>query len=148
MRFTDDSQISQSKSICGLCGSKTKNLTKTHCCDNWICDGSDSNALFSCHSNSCYENHDCYTICAYHSNEKHKGEWQDCKKCKNSFDLPNYVDMGTNEYNFDVLQNPEKVTVTCVNCGFTADSINGFAYQTSKGHFCSKKKCEEAAFKF
>lgn len=31
---------------CGLCGS-TKNLTKTECCGNWICDDEDEYVLFS-----------------------------------------------------------------------------------------------------
>ena len=141
-------QKKSSKPKCGLCGNTTKKLTKTHCCDNWICDDSDSYVIFSYARNSCYRNHDRYTLCAYHSHEKHKGQWQDCKKCKDSFDLPNYIDMGTNEYNFIVLQNPEKYTVICVNCGFTSDSFDKFAYETSKGRYCIKKKCREAALIF
>lgn len=137
-----------SKPQCGLCGSTTKKLTKTQCCDNWICDDTDLYVIFSYARNSCYRNHDHYTLCAYHSHEEHKGQWQGCKKCKDNFELPYYVDMGTNEYNFTVLENPEKYTVTCVNCGFTSDSLDKFACQTSKGHYCVKKKCQEAALSF
>jgi hypothetical protein len=59
-------------------------------------------------------NHDRYTPCAYHYHESHEGSWQDCKKCKDSFDLPNYIDMGTNEHNFEVIKNPEKVSRSCL----------------------------------
>ena len=39
---------------CGLCGRKTKKLTKTFCCDNWICDDVHEYVLFSYDTNSCY----------------------------------------------------------------------------------------------
>lgn len=103
------------KEKCGLCGSSKKALTKTPCCDNWICDDVHTYQIFSYARNSCYRNHDRYTLCAYHHHEDHKGKWKDCKKCKNGLDLPDYVEMGTNEYNFEVLENPEKVTISCTN---------------------------------
>lgn len=145
MKTNQPNKISKAK--CGLCGSTKKALTKTECCSNWICDDAHTYRLFSYARNSCYRNHDRYTLCSYHYREDHKGKWQDCKKCKDSFDLPNYVDMGTNEHNFEVLTNPEKVTISCANCNFIADSINKFAYQTSRGYYCAKKKCQEAALK-
>ena len=137
----------KTKPKCGLCGSTKKSLTKTACCNNWICDDQDSYVIFSYARNSCYRNHDRYTLCSTHFHEGHTGKWQNCKKCKDSFDLPNYVDMGTNEHNFEVLENPEKVTISCINCKFTADTVAAFAVQTSKGYYCPKEKCQEAAFK-
>ena len=131
---------------CGLCASTKKALTKTPCCDNWICDDEQDYVIFSYARNSCFRNHRRYTLCSYHFNESHSKEWQDCKKCYKNFELPDYVEMGTNEHNFEVLENPEKVTITCVNCKMTANSVSDFAYQTSKGYYCSKKKCQEAAF--
>ncbi len=50
---------------CGLCGKAAK-LTKTHCCDKWICDDEDKYVLFSYARNSCLRNHRRYTLCAYH----------------------------------------------------------------------------------
>ncbi len=135
-----------SKAKCGLCGNDKKNvLIKTECCQNWICNDAHTYELFSYARNSCYRNHDRYTLCAYHHHENHKGQWQNCKKCKDSFHLPNYVDMGTNEYNFETLKNPEKVTIPCANCNFIGHSVDEFVYQTSKGYFCAKEKCQEAA---
>ncbi len=144
---TKRKKLIDTKPKCGLCGSTQKALTKTFCCDHWICNDEHTYAPFSYARDSCYRNHDRYTLCSYHYYEKHTGSWQDCEQCKSDFDLPDYVNMGTNEYNFEVLKNLEKVTIACVNCGFTADTIDAFPYQTSKGYYCPQKKCQEAAFK-
>jgi hypothetical protein len=53
---------------CGLCR-KTKHLTRTDCCGNWICDDEHTYVLFSYARNSCHRNHSRYTLCAYHDNE-------------------------------------------------------------------------------
>ncbi len=42
----------ESNPRCGLCG-KTKKLTKTECCDQWICDDEDKYVIFSYARNSC-----------------------------------------------------------------------------------------------
>ncbi len=49
-------------------------------------------------------------------------------------------------YNFEVLKNPEKFSISCVNCGFTTDTLDAFALQTSKGYYCTKKKCQKTGF--
>lgn len=92
------------KAKCGLCGTTEQPLTKTDCCDNWVCNYVHVYADF-CARYSCYRNHDRLTLCAYHHHKSHEGLWQDCKQCKDSFDAPDYVEMGTNEYNFCVLKN-------------------------------------------
>ncbi len=102
---------------CGLCG-KTKNLTKTECCGNWICDDEHNYQLFSYARNSCSRNHRRYTLCGYHFNEGHQGNWKDCPKCRESFETEMYVYYGTNEYNFEVLPNPPAYDPTkCSDCG-------------------------------
>jgi hypothetical protein len=102
---------------CGLCG-KTKNLTKTECCGNWICDDEHKYQLFSYARNSCSRNHRRYTLCSYHLNEGHDGNWKDCPKCRDSFETEMYVYYGTNEYNFEVLTNPPAYEPTkCSDCG-------------------------------
>jgi|SRR3990167_4199941 len=137
---------SSNKPKCGLCGSSKKKLTKTLCCNHWICDDEDSYVVFSYARNSCYRNHDRYTLCSYHFNEDHSGKWQNCQKCKEEFELPDYVHMGTNEYNFEILKNPEKVTIACAHCGFVANTVEAFVIQTLKGYYCPKEKCQKAAF--
>lgn len=91
---------------CGLCG-KSGRLTKTDCCDNWICDDEAEYMMFSFATNSCYRNHDRYTLCSNHYNEKHGGaDWRTCKECYNMFDPQTYNWYGTNEFNFVTLTNP------------------------------------------
>lgn len=102
---------------CGLCG-KTKNLAKTECCGNWICDDEHNYQLFSYARNSCSRNHRRYTLCGYHFNEGHDGDWRDCPKCRNSFETEMFVYYGTNEYNFEGLPNPPAYEPTkCADCG-------------------------------
>src|SRR3712207_858602 len=75
---------------CGLCG-KTGRLTKSECCDQWICDDESSYRLFSYARNSCSRNHGRYTLCGYHHNEGHAGDWRDCQECREAFDTEIYV---------------------------------------------------------
>jgi hypothetical protein len=111
-------QTAVSSRRCGLCGSTTKPLTRTPCCGNWICDDEDNYVLFSFAHNSCHRNHDRYTLCSGHFNERHPGRWQDCKKCRAMFETEMYVWYGTNEYNFEKLENPPAFEPThCDTCG-------------------------------
>lgn len=126
-----------SKPRCGLCG-KTGKVIKTRCCDHWICDDSDSYVLFSYARNSCWRNHDHYTLCAYHYHEGHTGAWQTCTTCRESFDTEDYVDMATNEYNFEKLQNPPSYEpTTCAECGqVIIRAQGGYSMVPNKGFVC------------
>ena len=86
----------EAKPKCGLCG-KTTNLIKTECCDNWICDDAHKYLMFSYAKNSCYRNHDRYTLCAFHYHEGHSGDWKDCPECKEEIDPEMYAYYGTND---------------------------------------------------
>jgi hypothetical protein len=113
------SQIEKEATItprCGLCG-KTKNLTKTECCGQWICDDEQKYKLFSYARNSCSRNHRRFTLCCHHFEEGHSGDWQTCPKCRKDFETELYVYYGTNEYNFEKLKNPPKYKPTrCAKC--------------------------------
>ncbi len=101
---------------CGLCR-KTKNLTRTDCCGQWICDDEHKYVLFSYARNSCHRNHRRYTLCGHHYVEKHTGDWKTCPWCRNDFETELYVYYGTNEYNFKKLENPPKYEPTrCAKC--------------------------------
>ena len=103
---------------CGLCGSTTKPLTHAPCCGNWICDDEDQYVPFSYARNSCHRNHSRYTLCGFHHAEGHTGRWQDCKKCRDNLNAEMYVCYGTNEYNFEKLENPPAFEPTrCAQCG-------------------------------
>lgn len=102
---------------CGLCG-KTKNLTRLQCCGNWICNDEDSYVLFSYARNSCHRNHSRFTLCSFHHNEGHTGDWTTCEQCRSGFETEIYVWYGTNEYNFKKLENPPPYEPTkCSSCG-------------------------------
>jgi hypothetical protein len=114
---------------CGLCG-KTKNLTRTECCGNWICDDEHKYVMFSYARNSCHRNHSRYTLCAFHFNEGHAGDWKDCPKCRQELETEMYVWYGTNEYNFEKLDNPPDFEPTkCANCGKVIRlAYDGYSY--------------------
>ena len=102
---------------CGLCG-KTKNLTRAPCCGNWVCDDEHKYVLFSYARNSCSRNHRRFTLCGFHYTEGHPGHWKDCQLCRDAFPTELYVWCGTNEYNFEVLENPPTYEPTrCDRCG-------------------------------
>jgi hypothetical protein len=123
---------------CGLCG-KTGKLTKTECCDQWICDDEDQYVLFSYARNSCYRNHDRFTLCSYHYHEGHKGDWKECRKCREDFETEMYVWYGTNEYNFEKLANPPKYEPTeCAECGKII-KLGEDGYSVFKGKYLCEK---------
>jgi hypothetical protein len=105
------------KPVCGLCG-KSGKLRKTECCNQWICDDQEDYVMFSYADNSCYRNHDRYTLCALHYYDGHEGDWKDCKKCReNISETEMYVWLGTNDYNFEKLPNPPSFKPTrCSKC--------------------------------
>jgi hypothetical protein len=122
---------------CGLCGA-TRNLTRTECCGNWICDDADEYVLFSFARNSCYRNHDRYTLCAYHFNEQHAGDWQTCRKCRDTLEPEMYVWYGTNEYNFEKLATPPAYEPThCASCGQVIRlAEDGYVLHPTRGYLC------------
>jgi len=133
------------KAKCGLCG-KTRNIMKTECCSNWICDDEHRYAMFSYARNSCYRNHSHYTLCAHHHNEQHPGNWQECIECKSDFATEIYVWYGTNEYNFNKLTNPPEYEPTkCSACGAIIVLSEGGYSTLSKQYFC--EECSEKRIK-
>jgi len=123
---------------CGLCG-KTTNLTRTPCCGQWICDDEDQYVPFSYAHNSCFRNHSRYTLCGYHYAEGHPGRWQDCPECREAFETEMYVWRGTNEYNFEKLENPPAYEPThCSQCGRII-SLSQDGYSIKGGEYLCEK---------
>lgn len=133
---------------CGLCGSTTKPLTRTPCCGNWICDDEQDYVLFSYAHNSCHRNHDRYTLCSHHFNEEHRGRWQDCSECREDFETEMYVWYGTNEFNFEKLENPPTFEPThCGDCGRVIHlSTDGYLMSGAKYYCerCGNKRMRQA----
>jgi hypothetical protein len=126
------------KPACGLCGN-TKNLTKTKCCGNWICDDEHKYVLFSYARNSCHRNHQRFTLCGYHFTEGHAGRWQDCPKCREDIETEMYVWYGTNEYNFEKLKDPPRFEPTkCHECGRVIVLSEGGYSSRGGEYFCGR----------
>jgi hypothetical protein len=139
---TPKKKKSEDKPRCGLCG-KTRKLTKTECCGQWICDDEEKYVIFSYARNSCSRNHQRYTLCGSHYAEEHEGSWQDCPECRNGFETEMYVYYGTNEYNFEKLDNPPAYLPTkCAKCGVIISL--GYGGYSMKG---GKYWCEECTHK-
>lgn len=131
-------KLSAEKPRCGLCG-KTGRLTKTECCGNWICDDENQYVMFSYARNSCSRNHRRYTLCGGHFGEGHEGRWQDCEKCREMIEPEMYAHFGTNEYNFEKLQNPPSFEPThCAECGVVIPLADGGYSHSADGYFCGR----------
>ena len=129
---------------CGLCG-KTSKLVRTECCGQWICDDEDQYELFSYARNSCLRNHRRFTLCGSHNTEGHDGHWKDCSQCREDIETELYVYFGTNEYNFDKLEDPPKYEPTrCEDCGGII-RLGEDAYTMSGGEY-SCERCRPVAF--
>jgi hypothetical protein len=128
---------------CGLCG-KTGNLTKTECCGQWICDDEDRYVMFSYARNSCHRNHRRYTLCGYHYAEGHSGHWKDCQKCRDGIETEMYVHSGTNEYNFETLENPpDYEPKKCSKCGAVIVLSEGGYSQLGEEYWCPECTASE-----
>lgn len=128
-----------SNARCGLCGKKGK-LTRTPCCGNWICDDADQYVMFSYAHNSCYRNHDRYTLCALHWHEGHDGPWQTCPTCREQVtETEMYVWYGTNAYNFTILENPPAFEPThCASCARVINlAEEGYMLKPNGDHICT-----------
>lgn len=123
---------------CGLCGKRGK-LTKTECCDQWICDDEDQYVPFSYAENSCHRNHRRYTLCGSHHAEEHEGDWKDCPACREDVETEMYVWYGTNEHNFEKLEEPPEYEPTqCSKCGGIIRLAEGGYSRRGGDYFCSE----------
>ncbi len=135
----------QSDKQCGLCG-KSRKLTRTECCGQWICDDQDKYVMFSYARNSCHRNHDRFTLCGFHHAEEHEGDWQSCPVCKKGFETEIYVYYGTNDYNFEKLPNPPSFEPThCSKCNVVIRLGKGGYSVLSGKYLCMN--CSEARYK-
>ncbi|PWU21352.1 MAG: hypothetical protein C5B48_11395 [Candidatus Rokuibacteriota bacterium] len=123
---------------CGLCG-KTRALTRTGCCEQWICDDEHNYVLFSYARTSCFRNHRRYTPCGYHFAEGHWGDWRECDRRRREFETQMYVYDGTNEYNFVKLENPPAYDPTlCARCGAVIRLAEDAYVMKGNGDYCAR----------
>ena len=67
---------------CQFCGDDSAPLVRTSCCEKWICCDT---AFFSNGGGYCQVQHETYSLCHFHYNEKHQGDWRECKECLTYF---------------------------------------------------------------
>lgn len=68
---------------CRFCGAEFVPLVKTLCCEQLICCDT---AYVSKGGEYCQKEHESYSLCYFHYNEKHEGIWQECEECRELFD--------------------------------------------------------------
>jgi hypothetical protein len=128
--------LEKDKRKCGLCGKKRK-LIKTECCNQWICNDYDNYVAFSYARNSCSRNHNLFTICGYHHNEGHSGDWSKCNKCRKKIETEMYVYYGTNKYNFWKLEEvPSFKPKHCATCNKIIIMSEGGFSQKGEEYWC------------
>ncbi|KAF9476771.1 hypothetical protein BDN70DRAFT_881955 [Pholiota conissans] len=129
---------------CGLCGDADGPLRTTLCCGKTICADYGKYVPFSYSKDSCSRNHDRYTTCCYHFNEKHTGNWKTCKKCASAHEAEARVWYGTNAFNFmgEILPNPPSfVPHTCKRCSRTIKmNCEGIARLPNGAMLCEQCK--------
>ncbi|MBN2041922.1 MAG: hypothetical protein JW864_17940 [Spirochaetes bacterium] len=129
--------------VCALCGS-TENVIITPCCGNFACNPEKDKADSSSLRSNCASNHMFFTLCGYHYNEGHEGRWQDCELCKQSLETEIYVNLGTNDYNFEKLENPPEFKPTkCASCGSIIPLIEGGYSLLGKDYYCARCTARE-----
>lgn len=101
---------------CELCGKPAPLVRVTECCGRLACYFLRYEIFLS--KRSCLERHRRFTLCNYHHVEGHAGEWKTCAECRKAFETEMYVYYGTNQYNFEKLENPPAYAPTqCGACG-------------------------------
>jgi hypothetical protein len=82
----------------------------TECCGRRLCDTEGTYEMASYERDGqCARNHRYNTICGYHHNEGHDGDWQSCKTCEGDFHPYDYAVKATSmkvactqrKYNFE-----------------------------------------------
>lgn len=86
---------------CAFCGNDSLPLVKTKCCERFIC--CDTDYLSFRGGGRCQFQHENYSICHFHYNEKHQEQWQECKECRDffgsqKFDIQSKYSINTPKY--------------------------------------------------
>jgi hypothetical protein len=96
--------------FCGLCYSIEGPFVKTKCCTRWVCDTEGNYATGSRDRDGrCERNHQLGSICGWHHQEGHAGDWKDCSLCQDFFHPFDYAVKASSQskgstnrrYNFD-----------------------------------------------
>lgn len=126
------------RASCFACGSP-KQLIPTECCGSLVCVSPPGVGPYSNPVHDCKGSHARYTLCGYHFDAEHGGDWTSCEQCKAEFEPELYQFYASNRFNsvsvhvsLEVIQKP-----SCTDCGKTF-SILADAFAVEKNEFlCS-----------
>ena len=83
---------------CRFCGDATAPLVKMPCCEQWICCDT---AFFSLRGGGrCQVEHERFSLCYSHYEDKHGGPWQSCQKCREFWSPRDYQRYAENPINW------------------------------------------------
>ena len=83
---------------CRFCGDAKAPLVKTPCCEQWICCDT---AFFSFRGGGrCQVEHERFSLCYSHYEDKHGGPWQSCQKCRAFWSPRDYQRYAENPINW------------------------------------------------
>ena len=83
---------------CRFCGDANAPLVKTPCCDQWMCCDT---AFFSFRGGGrCQVEHERFSLCYSHYEDKHGGPWESCQKCREFWSPRDYQTYAENPINW------------------------------------------------
>jgi hypothetical protein len=83
---------------CRFCGDAKAPPVKTPCCDQWICCDT---AFFSFRGGGrCQVEHERFSLCYSHYEDKHGGPWESCQKCREFWSPQDYRRYAENPINW------------------------------------------------
>ena len=83
---------------CRFCGDAKAPLVKTPCCHQWICCDT---AFFSFRGGGrCQVEHERFSMCYSHYEDKHDGPWESCQKCREFWSPRDYQRYAENPINW------------------------------------------------
>ena len=83
---------------CRFCGDAKAPLVKTPCCDQWIC--CDTAFLSFRGGGRCQVEHERFSMCYSHCEDKHGGPWESCQKCREFWSPRDYQTYAENPINW------------------------------------------------
>ena len=83
---------------CRFCGDAKAPLVKTPCCQQWIC--CDTAFLSFRGGGRCQVEHERFSLCYSHYEDRHGGPWESCQKCRDFWSPRDYQFYAENPINW------------------------------------------------
>jgi hypothetical protein len=83
---------------CRFCGDAKAPLVKTPCCQQWIC--CDTAFVSFRGGGRCQVEHERFSLCYSHYEDRHGGPWESCQKCRDFWSPRDYKIYAENPINW------------------------------------------------